>query len=99
MNTDNHKNIKLGHHGFGNDLLVTIPDEIKSLFLTYFADAEGCEGQSQKFKLEANYLSRLNQFLYQVDDVLNYLEEQKTKLLLDSELKDISNAVESIIRK
>lgn len=85
MNEQNHRNLTI----VINEILVKIPVELKELFLTYFADAEETVVASYNYALPVNYLSRLNQFLNEVDAIIKYFEEEKIKSLTDDELKNI----------
>ncbi|WP_159737142.1 hypothetical protein [Vibrio atypicus] len=95
MSKQNHKNITIGI----NEVLVKIPVELKDLFLTYFSDAEESEVSGYNFTLPVNYLNRLNQFLNEVDGVINHIEEEKTKSLTDDELKNIRGISTAIIHE
>lgn len=85
MNKQNHKNLTLGI----NEVLVKIPVELKDLFLTYFIEAQESKVAGFNYTLPVNYLNRLNQFLNEVDGIINHIEEEKTKLLTNDELENI----------
>ncbi|MCR9943885.1 hypothetical protein [Vibrio owensii] len=95
MNKQNHKNLTLGI----NEVLVKIPLELKELFLTYFLDAQESTVAGFNYTLPVNYLNRLNQFLNEIDGILNHIEEEKTKLLTDDELKNIRGISIAIIHE
>ncbi|EHR0227805.1 hypothetical protein KS670_003365 [Vibrio parahaemolyticus] len=95
MNKQNHKNLTLGI----NEVLVKIPVELKDLFLTYFFDAQESTVAGFNYTLPVNYLNRLNQFLNEVDGIINHLEEEKTKLLTNDELKNIRTISTTLIHE
>ncbi|WP_434998783.1 hypothetical protein ACRZ5S_19570 [Vibrio scophthalmi] len=93
MTKQNYRNIAIGC----GELCIEVPNEVSSLFWNYFPDAVALEATSFNYRLPEAYLNRLNQFFNEIDELLLFLEEQKTKTFSTQQLRKIHLASSSII--